>query len=292
VETARTAERAQLLRNAASLAHHMGGTGDAGALLAESIGIWRELGDPAGLASALRGQGGLSCDRGDLILARHSNEEAERLAAASGDAHLVREVAHDLADLAGLEGDWRESERRLRQVELLARREDRPARLASILGDLAVARTFYGDWPAAVEAGREAVQLSSSVGEPGLHGWLLGVLAAALAQTEDGSEAELVALESIRVVRPMGNLREVVSPIETLAELGARDGDPARSLELFSAARQMRTRLEIPRKGPLAARIAAAEARARARVGPEAAVAIERAAQDEGVDRLLDRLVG
>jgi non-specific serine/threonine protein kinase len=291
VETARTAERAQLLRNAASLAHHMGGTGDAGALLVESIGIWRELGDPAGLASALRARGGLSLDKGDPALARQAYEEAEWLAAASGDADLVREVAHDLANLAGSQGDWPESERLLRQVELLARREDQPARLASILGDLAVARVHQSEFAAAVDAGREAVALSNSVAEPGLHGWLLAVLAGALAQTEDVQEAERVALESIRIVRPMGNLREVVAPIEVLGLLAARDGDAVRSLELFTSARQLRARLSMPNKDPLK-RVEDAETRARARVGAERADEIERVAEAEGVDRVLDRLIG
>jgi non-specific serine/threonine protein kinase len=291
VETARTAERAQLLRNAASLAHHMGGTGDAGALLTESIGIWRELGDPAGLASALRARGGLSLDKGDPALARQAYEEAEWLAAATGDADLVREVAHDLANLAGSQGDWPESERRLRQVELLARREDQPARLASILGDLAVARVHQSEFAAAVAAGREAVALSNSVAEPGLHGWLLAVLAGALAQTEDVQEAERVALESIRIVRPMGNLREVVAPIEVLGLLAARDGDAVRSLELFTSARQLRACLSMPNKDPLK-RVEDAETRARARLAAERADEIERAAEAEGVDGVLDRLIG
>jgi non-specific serine/threonine protein kinase len=151
---------ASALQSLAWLEHCRGRIAPALELLAESLAIWRDLGESSGAADALREIGYLRTIEGDRAGAHAALDEAEA-AVAAGDRRVLAKVEQTRGILRHLEGDLEDARRRfeaslaigrdLGDRVVIAMSEDNLGDVALARGDLGAARAHYRE---AVDAAR------------------------------------------------------------------------------------------------------------------------------------------
>ena len=117
----RTLERSRGLFEAGQLCGFMGRYEEAKALLDESLGIARDLGDRFQIAKVLQPLAMTASELGDLATARHYVEEAVELARALGDKHELTTAINGLAQLHRVDGRLDLAEPLYEQAIALAR---------------------------------------------------------------------------------------------------------------------------------------------------------------------------
>ncbi len=180
--------------------------------LEESVALFRELGDKAGLADALSSYGMLFVLRGDLERAAPLLDESLMLWRELGNRGGITQSLFFLGNVAYLQGDGRRA-KALWEESLIGKR---------------------------------------AAGETWMIANLLANLAMVALDQSDDRQAETQLTESLILLRQMGEKWQIVHTLEVFARLAAEQGQQSdnrqglllRSARLFGAAEALRERLD------------------------------------------------
>jgi predicted ATPase/class 3 adenylate cyclase len=197
----RDATRAVALAAAGRLAWIADDMPQTGALHAEALSIFREIGDQRGAAQALADLALYALDAGDPAQARAHLDEALALSAKLGDARLSAHVCHARAALASAAGDF---------AQALAFEEE----------SLALYRQLGDTWQSIILC------------------WAVGMNATVLGRFD---HARPHLAECLRVGLELGNRWGASYPIEALAALAVAEKKYEHAARLFGAAEAHRT---------------------------------------------------
>jgi predicted ATPase/DNA-binding SARP family transcriptional activator len=283
----------------------------------ESLAIWRDLGEPARIASCLSDLGMVAHIRGDYPAARAMYAEALELAKRAADAPQMGKALNGLGRQALHQGDLDTATRYytegmacfrevgdLRQATLilgnlgvvaintgdlalaeqrLAEHLDNARRLgdrklmAGALTHLGLVAHQAGDLDRAAGLHQQALELSGQLGDRRAEVVALGNLGLVAAQRRDYPTATRFYLRSLAVAEAVGELRTVAEVLEELAAVESAAGDASRAATLFGAAGQIREDIGAPVVGPGLDRLDGARAMAAQALGDQAFTAADRA---------------
>jgi predicted ATPase/DNA-binding NarL/FixJ family response regulator len=192
-----TAGRARALSAAGNLAQHVGEYDRAAALLEESVGIWRELGDERGAAVALARLGQLEQSRGDYDRAWMLLEESRRM-------------CPDVGTVSGLDAP------RAVYLAQVAKNRGDHARAIPLFEECLGQARARGDRHAASSVLRSLGELTQARG--------------------DYERAAGYLRESLLLIRELNDQACALTTLDSLAVLAAARGDSVRAARLFAAA--------------------------------------------------------
>ena len=137
--------RAKTLAAAASFADEQGDVDRAGTLWQESLALYRNLGDIRGIASSLRGLGGIAMSAGDHIAGRSLLEESLSLTKEAGDLEATAWSLLSLADKASSE-DYQRGCSLAEESLAIFRQLEHKRGIAACLNKLALILCFRAQW--------------------------------------------------------------------------------------------------------------------------------------------------
>ena len=230
-----TATRARALFWAGRLHNYRSDYGPASAALAEAQALFREAGDPAGVADALHQRALVATALGHLDRARTLYDEALRTAVACRHVAGASNAARDLGVLAIRLCDYGRARRHLEESVALAGRADSPAALGMAVGHLGVVARLQGRYAAARAQLERALTLCRAAGwHPGSQIWrgALGDLARAEGDAAAAGARYAEVLGHARTHRYDPSWQQGVCEFAVLA---AQQGACARAVRLFGA---------------------------------------------------------
>ncbi|HET9316855.1 MAG TPA: tetratricopeptide repeat protein [Vicinamibacteria bacterium] len=241
---ARPQTRAQALYSAGLLTGEQGDGPTTRALLTESVGLYRELGEERATLVALNALA-VACQlMGDLAAAREHLEvvllEARRL----GDDDTVARCLNNLGSVAHATSDLAEARRLYAECcDVFEQRGDRTGAAWAINQGGDVARDA-GDRDQAVTLYEESLRLFREVGDRDGVATSLADLARLAREDGDLPKARARCAEALA----MGSVgqRAMVRVLEERAALAAVSDESERALVLFGAAAGLRSRLGMP----------------------------------------------
>jgi predicted ATPase len=170
-ESVAPALRAQALLFGGSIARMKGDFITARAFHADSIALWRSLGDRVGLAQALANLGQTFLEAGELTQAEVTLSESLALARATGDPFALRLALSWCGDLARLQGQYEHAAELCRESLMMARaverESDRAYSIVQALVHLGRILTDQGDIAHAVLLFKEGLETMRKAGFAG-----------------------------------------------------------------------------------------------------------------------------
>ncbi len=223
------ATRAKALDAAAHLAYCRDDLGRAAAQSAESLALYRELGDRRGIASALRRAGVIAMGRGDYGRAEALFEESLALCRGLGDKLGIANGLSSLANIAEWPGEPERSAALFEQSLALYRELGDKWGIAYCLAGLGAVRYLQGEYGRAAALFEEGLALCRELGfTEGVAGGLgcLGMLAY---HQGDLGKATALLTESISLSREIGDWLPMTAALEALSWVVLARGEPRRA---------------------------------------------------------------
>jgi non-specific serine/threonine protein kinase len=217
-------ERARALDGAGLLAEGQGAYEEATRLLEESLALWREVGDRAGLARALSNLGRVVEGQRKDARARALLEEALAIFIelnARGDIAGTRAALGFVAEFQGdYETAWSLLEQGLSQFRSLGDEWG----IAHTLGNMAITARRHGQYDRALAFYEEALTRARSIGDRrgiirGLNG-----LALSLASLGEYDRAQGLLTECLALSRTIQDLRSTAASLNDLGEVACKQG--------------------------------------------------------------------
>ncbi|HEV2063275.1 MAG TPA: tetratricopeptide repeat protein, partial [Thermoanaerobaculia bacterium] len=200
----RSKTRAKALTGAGSLAQNQGDYEVARVTFEESLDLWREAGDEAGIASTLNNLGWVAWRRGDYEAARSLTEEGLSLHRKLRDQRGIAYSLNNLGWIAHHQGDYAAA-CALHEQTLSLRRELGDKRgIAFSMTNLGWALHKRGDSGHAVTLLEEAAAQFREVGEKQLLAFALNHLADVVCEQGDLARAESLLDKSLKLAREIG----------------------------------------------------------------------------------------
>ncbi|HEX2035805.1 MAG TPA: tetratricopeptide repeat protein, partial [Chloroflexota bacterium] len=206
-ERVRPGVRAAALRAAAKVAWVQGDYAAHRRLYEESLALFRQAGDEAGIASALTSLGGAAWTRGDHAAARALYEQSLRTWQA------VQRRAQQAAPPPGGGGDPLTVRTRHAIAELRAMM----ANLARDGGDFAAARALY----------EQSLRAARSAGDRSIYAHALSNLGIMAHYEGDFAAARALQEESLAIRRELGEQREIAVSLTRIGQAAVDLGEPA-----------------------------------------------------------------
>src|SRR5262245_35291168 len=235
-----TKASARALHAAGDLAWQQGDYIEAMRLHEKQLALDREIGDIAGVLSALTALGANAHARGNLESARTIFEECLRLSQEAGDDQATAQVLNNLARLLEAVGDFAGAKPLCEEaLALFGRQRDMPgvAWLESRLGDL---ERKLGNFDAARSSYDRALTTFEKLGDRRGFARTMVDVAALMFQHGKEHEAHRILSQALISFRDVGNRRGVALALEQFAEFAASRGDAKRALRLAGAAGAIR----------------------------------------------------
>ena len=253
--------RQRALRGAGILARNQNDFAAADAMFSASLGLSRELDDPASIAQDLFWLGSNALYLGDESRARALSEESVGLYRQFTDperAHWIYGPLGALANLAFRRGDYRQEKALLDERLRHARDAGDSRGIAAAVVALGMVASERGEHDRAKELFDASREVYSKLGDRS-SGAAWAIRHAARAARARGDRAEAVELlgESLRMFQKLGALGGMAECLEGLAALAADAGEAEHAAELFGSAAALRD-TEGRILGPRAARAARA----------------------------------
>ena len=225
--------RAKALKAAARHALSQGDYHRGEALCEESLALYGELGDPAGIALSLYLLGIVTWRKGDAVAARKLTEEALALYRKVDDNERIAYTLFQLAYLTGTQGDYARASVLLGESLALHRELGNKRGIAHSLSQLAQVLFAQGDHARLRSVIEESLMLAREVGfKEGLAGSLC--LAGQLALSQgDVDTAHALAQESVLLYREMGHRQGMAQALSLLAKITLVRGDHAAARTLY-----------------------------------------------------------
>jgi tetratricopeptide (TPR) repeat protein len=235
----RSVARAMATCGAGTLAMQQGDHRAARLRLAESVALFRELGDRRGCALALLISGMLLIDRGDRAAARPPLEESVALFRPGADRWGIAFALFGLGDAVVMadplkaRGAYEESLAIYREIgdkQGISLALTSLGRLAWLKGDDALAHALF----------EEGLTLRRELGDT----WLIAISLTALGGVArcqgDDHRAEELLREALAIQRELGNKHGIAWALHDLGEVARRQGDDARAVALLQEALALR----------------------------------------------------
>jgi predicted ATPase/DNA-binding winged helix-turn-helix (wHTH) protein len=227
------AARAKVLTGAGHLAHNQGDYAAARALFAESLALWREIGNKRGIASALNDLGWMAWRQGDYTTTRALSAESLALWQELGETQGIATALTNLGWITHHQGDYTTA--RALFEETLALRlvlEDKRG-VAFSLALLGWTRSRQGAYREAAALLEEAIALFRDVGMKQLLAFASSLLAeVSYAQGEDEQAAALLE-ESVTLFRDLGDKYGLAVALNTLGAVVQAQGDARHATALY-----------------------------------------------------------
>jgi predicted ATPase/DNA-binding CsgD family transcriptional regulator len=260
---------AQLLREAGSLIRYQGDFARARTLCEQSLALYRELGDSAGIVTALIQLCRLLSDQGDWAAARVKVEEALTLINTVNDPRAKADVHFIAGTNALVETDFANAQTRLTESLRWMRLLGDKAGIASALNGLSFVATELGDYATAQSLLDESFKLSQEVGDKRSGGRAL--FSQARLAYKQGHYAQARAhFEAVWSLVHHTNDFNSVWTVEGLAMICAAQDMPQWAVRLFSLSEAMRESFHIPQIPLFQADSTETLASARSRLSAEA----------------------
>jgi len=237
--TDRTRLRARVLDAAGWFAHIQGDAQQAGALLEESLEIFRHLGEHRDASITLIKLGFAAQNRGELTTARARFEESLALRRELGDSRLLAiallNLAYVLVDLSELAAASPLLEEALiRSREVGDRRFE--ASCLHALGNLAY---FHSDFPRAYSLVAAGLAIFRELGDRYLIRYSLYHLGRTAQDLEDFERSSACFKECLVLNQEVKMTLHTISCLEALADLAAKNRHWDRAIRLWGAAATM-----------------------------------------------------
>jgi DNA-binding NarL/FixJ family response regulator len=259
--------RASVLYGGSVVFYRLGDYASARAGVEESLAISREIGDSAGIATALNGLGNIAYEQGDLAAARAAHEESlTRRRAVAPDS-----VAVSLTNLAVVFFDLGDDDaaRACHEEALALRRAvGDPNGIAFALNGLGQIAARQGDLALAVQRFDEAIVLRREQ-DTGHLAASLASLAAVIREQGDAARAAELYREALTLRWERGERRGAAAALVGLAEIAMDGGDGELAVKLIGAATAMREEIGTRQSTPDQAREERTLALARQMFGAE-----------------------
>ena len=234
---------AKVLTGAGHLAHNQGDYATARALFAESLRLWREIGNKRGIASALNDLGWMAWRQGDYTVARALSAESLVLWQDLGETQGIATALTNLGWIAHHRGDYAAAWSLFEESLALRRVLEDKRGVAFALMGLGWARSRQGAYSAAAALLEEAIALFRDVGMKQLLAFASSLLAeVAYAQGEDGQAAVLLA-DSVTLFRDIGDQYGLAMALRILGTVVQTQGDVTHATALHEESLALRRAL-------------------------------------------------
>jgi tetratricopeptide (TPR) repeat protein len=238
--------RAKALHAAADLAQDQGDYGTARTFLSESLSLWRELGDPAGIAATLSTFANLEYQSGEYQTARTLFEESLTLARQMGQQSVTAYALSFLGNLDQIAEDFAGARARYDEAEALCVETGNTALLIlarNNLGFLAYEEGRYADARAQYEAN---LSMADALGYTYGHVLTLGNLAHLNRKEGDYQAARSLFCDALRAARELGSRRGIAFYLGCLGMVAAAEGQMERAVRLLAADAALRRSFNGP----------------------------------------------
>jgi tetratricopeptide (TPR) repeat protein len=238
-----------LMAAACLLVDHLeNGTDRAQALYEESLVLYREGGDTAGIAHALGLLGKIAGRRDSFALASSRTEEALALFRAVGDKQGIAWSLHTLADIVSQQGEYARAISLTEESLALCRAVGGKQGIAWSLITLAGIVSQRGEYARAILLSEESLALCRAVGDVEGIAWSLFGLARALFLSQgDPAKVHMLLEEGLALCRKVGHKLGIAWALSHLGEVFLQQGNAVKarllleeSLRLYRERRDQR----------------------------------------------------
>ncbi len=244
--------RARALQVAAGLAWDLADMERAEALCGESLALFQDLGDKAGIVTSLFVLGNVAWARGQYDAARAQYEEAAALFQELGDTWKRGQCLTQLAQLSTEQGEYDRARALLEESLWLYRALGDKQRIGWVYVLLAyLLLVSQGDLERALALAEQSLALAREVGAKTFSAAPLDMLGRIALQKGDLTKAREFVEESMVICKELGDLEATAEVLRSLARVEAFQGD------LAAARRHYEESLALLREGIYKALIAA-----------------------------------
>jgi predicted ATPase len=235
-----TTARAKLLARAAELAYRQSDYPATVSFAAESLAIWRQLGDRLGVASALIKLANAATEKGDYATALGYLGEALAIWRELGDKHGIARALISLGWVALRSGDHHLANTRLEEALALSRELGDARSMGFELSGLGEVALRQGDYPRATQLMEESLELRRQLGNKWGIGVSLGMLGWVAMRERDWNRAVARLGESLKVRQEISDKGGSAWCLERLAGIAIVQGQAEKAVRLFGAAAALR----------------------------------------------------
>jgi predicted ATPase/class 3 adenylate cyclase len=236
----RSLARARALHAAGFFTSQQGDYGEARALFAESLEIFRELGDPRGIGWALVDLGYLTRYEGNHAAARALLEESLEPLTQAGETEGMAAALGNLGLVARDQGDPDVAERYLEQSLALWQRLDDRVGIGWALTGLAMAARAQGRLDVAEVRTEKSLAVWQELGDRQNRANVLSTAARLARDQREYALARARLAESLAIFEDLGDRRGLAFALEGFAGLAADEAQPLRAHCLAAAAARLR----------------------------------------------------
>lgn len=240
------AARAKSLVGAANLTYLQGELERADELAAESARAYEQMGDAAGMSTALNLMGACAAQRGRYDEATKLLERSLDATRMLGDDLGTSAVVANLGLLAVLTGDLERARLYLEESLVLVRRIGNPKRIATTLNNLGDHALRVNDYQAARTYLDESLAISRELDDRLGVGLALASLSRAAHEAGDIAAARAMGGESLQIFAELGDQVSLIIVLEVIADLALTDGMAAQALRVRAAAEALREAIGAP----------------------------------------------
>jgi non-specific serine/threonine protein kinase len=232
--------QARVLSALGDLLYCQGGYGEAVALFAEAVAIYRGLGDARYMAKALRMQATAARWHGDFRQAATCFSECLMLHRDLSDRPGIADALCNMARAARMQGEDAQSRSLLKECLLLVRTLDDRLQIARLLLRLGIVAREFGDYDQARELQEESLALSRELGDKFNEASALRQLGRVAREVGDHDRARAHYRQSLVLVRTLDYKGGIATAFEGLALEMASQGNPQRAAQLLGSAEALR----------------------------------------------------
>jgi predicted ATPase/DNA-binding CsgD family transcriptional regulator len=231
---------AKSLNGAGVLAHYQGDLGQAAALCGQSLTLYRQLEDKAGIAAALNGLALVARSGGNISAARAMYEESVVLLREVGDSSAIAYTLTYLSLVVYHQADFMLA--RSLSAEGLELYREIGDRLGSTgpLTTLGMANVRLGDYKTARSVLEECLAITRSLGDRRSSARALHQLGGVTFAEGDYATSRALRQEALAIFDELGDRVLVSQFIVELAEVVAAQGDCLLAAQVFGAAETLR----------------------------------------------------
>lgn len=241
-----TKAHAKALNVAGTLAYRQSDYRAARARHEESLVIWQQLCDRAGVAISLTGLGSVATDQGDYRAARELIEESLAIERNLGRQYGIANSLGNLGVVIFYQGDI-VSARALFEESLAIRRElGDGVGTALMLNNLGVLIRSQGDFSSARELYEESLAIRRGLGYRGGIADSLHNLGNVALELGDYASARALNTESLEIWRDLGHRVGIPYSLDGLAAVIAALGGHLRAARIWGASERVREEIESP----------------------------------------------
>ena len=211
----------------------------------ESLGIYRRLSDPRGVARALMNLGNLKRRARELDEAEPLFQEALEIYAGLGEAYGHGGALLNLGDLHNARGDRTRARSYFEEARDITRRGGARVTYAYALQYLGTMAVMDGDLDRAEELYQKSRQEFEDLGARPGRAWSLYYLAVVARERGDGERARALFAEALRCVHELGHMPGVALALIGLAGLEHAEGHHRRAAVLLAVAREIHRRASL-----------------------------------------------